>query len=104
LQNRKKSARRHWKLPTRFLNNPTLEKVIGALNDAIEWHQGCEVRCVYGTYPMIVDTVLWISMADLSEDKMFDLYGLLRKPYYEALGGGDENRRRGVGHGRQDWP
>ena len=64
------------KAPYSFPERPTLEKVIGALNGAIEWHQGCEVRCVYGTYPMIVDTVLWISMADLSEDNMFDLWGL----------------------------
>ena len=73
--------------PRGFPEHPTLEKVIGALNDAIEWHERCEVRSAYGTYQVIVDTVLWISMADLSEDNMFDLFGLLRKLCCEALGG-----------------
>ena len=72
--------------PYSFPEEPTVENVIATLSKAIEWHTECEERCAYGTYPMIVDTCVWISMAKLTTNQIHELCVLLNRLYHEALG------------------
>ena len=72
--------------PYKFPSEPTLESVTKTLYQAIDWHVQCQERCAYGTYPMIVDTCIWISMAKLTTSQIHGLCVLLNRLYHEALG------------------